>query len=167
MVDRKETLASGAEFSECRTYRYLLWRQWDWHEDFKQVLFIGLNPSTADEHKDDPTLRRCMGFAKDWGYSGLLLMNVFAFCTSEPKALKMSSAPIGPDNDRILNERKAQASLIIAAWGMHCSEEREHQVCKLIGKTIYCLGQTKAGRPRHPLYLRQDTKPELFWTLGE
>lgn len=67
--------SKGAEFSECRKYRYVLWRRWDWKGYGNQVMFIGLNPSTADETEDDPTIRRCIRFAKDWGYSGLLMMN--------------------------------------------------------------------------------------------
>lgn len=154
---------SGAEFSECRTYRYVLWRRWAWEGFAQQVMFIGLNPSTADETKDDPTIRRCIRFAKDWGYSGLLMLNAFAFRATDPKVMKAAADPIGPGNDEALSYRRTQASLIIAAWGAHCPREREIAVCRAIGAPVYCLGRTKAGHPAHPLYLRADTQPDLFW----
>ena len=156
----------GAEFSECRTYRYVLWRRWGWQGYAKQVMFIGLNPSTADETEDDQTVRRCVRFAKDWNYSGLLMVNAFAFCATDPGEMKKAGDPIGPENDEVIAYRAAQAGLIVAAWGAHCSTERELEVCHTIGKTIHCLGRTKAGRPRHPLRLRADTTPERFWSPG-
>ncbi len=155
--------ASGAEFSACRKYRYVLWRKWDWQGYANQVMFIGLNPSTADESQDDPTIRRCIGFAKTWGYSGLLMMNAFAFRATDPKNMKAADDPVGPDNDEAFGYRRTQAGLIVAAWGTHCPVEREREVCHAIGSTIHCLGKTQAGRPKHPLYLKADTKPEIFW----
>lgn len=152
----------GAEFSECRTYRYSLWRRWRWDGNASQVMFIGLNPSTADEIENDPTIRRCIGFAKSWGYSSLLMMNAYAFRATDPKEMKSAIDPIGPGNDEAFLVRRDQCGLIIAAWGVHCSSEREAAICRLIGRDVHCLGKTKDGRPKHPLYLRADTKPELF-----
>lgn len=154
---------SGAEFSDCRKYRYILWRRWAWEGYGNQVMFIGLNPSTADEREDDPTIRRCVRFAKDWGFGGLLMMNAFAFRATDPKGMKAAADPVGPSNDEAFGYWCTQVGLIVAAWGSHCSNEREWQVCRAIGGPIHCLGRTKAGRPKHPLYLRADTKPELFW----
>ena len=161
MSDQETLGASGAEFSECRTWRYALWRRWD--RQLSQVMFIGLNPSTADETADDPTIRRCIRFAKDWGYGGLLMMNAFAFRATDPRDMKAAKNPIGPGNDEALKFRQTQVGLIVAAWGAHCSPQRERAVCEIIGRPIHCLGKTKDGRPKHPLYLRADSKPELFW----
>lgn len=164
LFDVHDPDASGAEFSECRTWRYVLWRRWDWKGYANQVMFIGLNPSTADEREDDPTIRRCIRFAKDWGYGGLLMMNAFAFRATDPKDMKAAIDPIGPGNNEALAYRRTQVGLIVAAWGSHCTPEREKEVCEVIGRPIHCLGRTKDGRPKHPLYLRADTKPELFWS---
>jgi len=157
-------MESGAEFSECRTYRYVLWRRWDWQGCANQVMFIGLNPSTANETEDDPTIRRCIRFARDWGYGGLLMMNAYAFRATNPKVMKAAADPVGPGNDEAFGYRRSQVGMIVAAWGAHCPAERERAVCQAVGRTIHCLGKTKSGRPRHPLYLRADTKPEVFWT---
>jgi hypothetical protein len=89
---------SGAEFSECQQYRYTLWRTWDSQAD--RVMFIGLNPSTADETEDDPTIRRCIRFAKDWGYGGILMMNAYAYRSTAPRGLKQVTDPIGPRNGK-------------------------------------------------------------------
>ena len=165
-MSEQETLgASGAEFSECRAWRYVLWRRWDRQLD--QAMFIGLNPSTADEREDDPTIRRCIRFAKDWGYGGLLMMNAFAFRATDPKNMKAAKDPIGPRNDEALKFRQSQVGLIVAAWGAHCSPQREREVCEIIGRPIHCLGKTKDGRPKHPLYLRANSKLELFWKCAE
>ena len=158
-----ESHAKGAEFSQCRKYRYVLWRRWDWQGYANQVMFIGLNPSTADETEDDPTIRRCIRFAKDWGYGGLLMMNAYAFRATKPKDMQAALDPVGPGNDEAFGYRRTQVGLVVAAWGSHCSETRERQICHAISKTIHCLGRTKAGRPKHPLYLRADTQPEVFW----
>lgn len=173
----KGTFESGAEFSPCEIWRYVLWRRWNWQGYANQVMFIGLNPSTADETLDDPTIKRCIRFAKDWGYGGLIMMNAYAFRATKPKNMfagrrfddspVATDDPVGPDNDEAFGYRRTQVGLIIAAWGAHCTEERERRVCQVIGKPIHCLGRTKAGRPRHPLYLRADTKPELFWSPNQ
>lgn len=131
--------------------------------DTGNVVFIGLNPSTADENEDDPTIRRCIGFAKDWGYGGLIMLNAYAFRATDPGVMKKSTNPVGSENDKSLREHCQKVNLIVAAWGAHCSPDREISVCRTVGKPINCLGRTKSGRPKHPLYLKSDTKLELFW----
>jgi len=130
-------------------------------------MFIGLNPSTADETKDDPTIRRCIRFAKDWGYGGVLMMNAYAFRATNPKDMKAVEDPVGPDNDEAFGYRRTQVGLIVAAWGNHCESSRATKVCHLIGKPIHCLGRTKSGQPKHPLYLKADTELELYWEASD
>lgn len=154
----------GADFSPCRTWRYALWRRWDWQDYANQVMFIGLNPSTADESEDDPTIRRCIGFAKRWGYGGLIMMNAYAFRATDPKVMKAATDPIGPGNDEAFCYRRTHVGLIVAAWGSHCSQERADQVCQAISRPIKCLGKNKNGSPKHPLYLRGDTELIDFWS---
>jgi hypothetical protein len=159
-----DRLISGAQFSECRTWRYGLWRIWDWQGHANCVAFIGLNPSTADETLDDPTIRRCIGFAKRWGFGGCYMLNAYAFRATDPRVMKQAADPVGPGNDEALAYYRSRVGLIIAAWGVHCEPERERRVCEVIGQPIYCLGKTKDGRPKHPLYLRADTEREIFWS---
>ena len=166
MLFDKQSLQKGATFSPCRTYRYALWRIWD--HDSERVMFIGLNPSTADETEDDPTIRRCIGFAKSWGYGGIYMLNAYAFRATKPKDMQTATVcPIGPCNDSALAEYAHKSELHIAAWGSHCTPIRELDACVAIDKPVYCLGKTKHGRPKHPLYLKADTERELFWTPTE
>jgi len=157
-------METGAKFSDCKTYRYALWRYWNKRSQTDFAMFIGLNPSTADEVEDDPTIRRCIRFAKDWDYGGLVMLNAYAFRATDPKVMKAALAPIGPENDAALRKYGQQAGIIVAAWGAHCKELREQQICESIDRKIHCLGVTKHGRPKHPLYLRADTQPEVFWS---
>ena len=154
---------NGALFSECRTWRYALWRRWDFGSRCSMVAFVGLNPSTADESIDDPTIRRCQGFAKALGFDGMYMLNAYAFRATDPKDMKRAADPVGPENDQWLRYYGSVSNAIIAAWGVHCDDRRKVSVCETIGRSIMCLGKTKGGRPKHPLYLRADTKPEPFW----
>lgn len=163
LFDVHDDWSSGALFSECRTWRYALWRRWDFGSRCNMVAFVGLNPSTADESIDDPTIRRCKNFAKEWGFGGMYMLNAYAFRATDPKDMKAASGTVGPDNDEWLRFYGTEATEIIAAWGVHCDPKRERVVCETIGKLVMCLGRTKDGRPKHPLYLRADTKPEPFW----
>jgi len=151
---------SSAEFSPCRRWRYTLWRWWDTGKDFTMV--IGLNPSTADEMNDDPTVRRCIRFAHDWGYGGLCMTNIFAIRATNPKVMLAHPEPVGPENDSYLQDVSQKAGIIIAAWGVHGKHlGRGDAVAQMI-PNLRCLGITKEGRPRHPLYLRADSKPIPF-----
>jgi hypothetical protein len=148
-------------FSPCRRYRYTLWREWDMFNP-SYAMFIGLNPSTADEVKDDPTIRRCIGFAKEWGYGALCMTNIFAFRATDPRDMKAEPDPVGPNNDQWLAECAKNASIVIAAWGAHGKHQaRDEKVLKLIGN-VNCLGITREGHPRHPLYLLKTVKPQQY-----
>lgn len=152
-----------AVLSSCRRYRYALWRSWD--EGAARsgyVLFIGLNPSTADERIDDPTIRRCVGFAKSWGFGKLCMANLFAWRATSPAQMKVAHDPIGPDNERLLDRMAADAALVIAAWGADgCFMQRGTEVASRLSR-LHCLRQTKDGSPAHPLYLPKHLQPVPF-----
>ena len=153
-------LYSDAHFSKDRIYRYALWRTWD--ESKPKVLFVGLNPSTADEVQDDPTIRRCIRYSKDWGYGGYIMGNIFAYRSTNPKKLLDIDAPIGSKNDYWLKKLNKEASLTIGAWGNHGKIlDRGSQINQMF-KTFHCLKITKEGFPSHPLYLSSKLKPILF-----
>jgi hypothetical protein len=159
-------LDTGALFSPDRLYRYLLWRSWD--RDKPICAFVGLNPSTADEVDNDPTIRRCIGFAKSWGYGSLWMLNAYAWRSTDPRALRTQGADaIGPNNDLYLRQAALNCGLVVAAWGVHCDDVRERTVARVFeaeGKPLHVLGLSKAGKPRHPLRLRADLEPRR-WAL--
>lgn len=125
-------------------------------------MFVGLNPSTADAEQDDPTIRRCIGFAKDWGYGALLMGNLFAFRATNPIDMAAADDPVGPDNNLWLTELAECADLIVVAWGAHTmASTRVQSVIETLGD-VKCLGVTKHGHPRHPLYLPKTATPITF-----
>lgn len=151
----------NAEFSSCRKYRYALWRWWNKSKPF--VLFIGLNPSTADEENDDPTIRRCIGFAQTWHFGGLCMTNLFAVRATDPKIMIAHPDPIGLDNDKWIIKLSEQSDKIVAAWGTKGNYmQRDNRVCNLINKEIYCLEITKNNFPKHPLYIKKNATLKLF-----
>lgn len=143
-------------------FRYTLWREFEpelWTPRAGQfVMFIGLNPSTATETADDPTIRRCMGFARRWGYGALLMTNLFAYRATEPEAMKRHPAPAGPENDRWLATWAQHAGLVVAAWGKHGSHlDRASEVVKLLASfPMRALQRNRDKSPKHPLYVRAD-----------
>ncbi len=146
----------SAHFSACGRYRYALWRTWD--VGGLTMLFIGLNPSTADAIEDDPTIRRCIRFADDRGYGRLAMANLFAYRASKPAVLMRALSPIGRANNRWLLRLATASDVCVAGWGnggKHLG--RDGDVIALLGD-LMCLGHTMAGAPRHPLYVRADTK---------
>lgn len=148
-------MQSGARFSTCKTYRYALWRQWS---DLPLVLFVMLNPSTADETRDDPTIRRCISLARQWGYGGCLVGNLFALRSPYPADLKRAVDPVGIHNDRWLKRLARRSDAVVGAWGNHGSYMRRGEMVAKRLPGLMCLGLTKAGQPRHPLYVRADTQ---------
>lgn len=157
-------MISSAVIDETGLYRYSLTREWD--PDLPRVAFIMLNGSTADAKKDDPTLRRCIGFARKWKYGSLEVVNLFGYRTTFPQELMQAKDPVGPENDRYIKETVSRAVMVIVAWGVHgVFRKRDADVLKLLKECHIvprCLGKTKTGHPKHPLYLRGDVVPELF-----
>lgn len=161
----------GAVFDRSGNYRYLLWRNLKGAEvvslDLRKntLLLVMLNPNRADETRDDPTIRRCIGFAESWGFSRLEVVNLFAICAEKPNMIPRFKNPIGSHNDKIILERAAYAERIIAAWGNHGSVlGRDADVLAKLKEfgPLECFGTTKFGMPRHPLYVRADIKPSVF-----
>lgn len=154
---------ASAQISPCGRYRYSLTRIWD--AEKPKVLFIMLNPSTADGEQDDPTIRRCIGFAKSWGYGGLYVGNLLAYRATNPKDLKGVDDPFGPANETHLKEMARKAELLVCAWGNPAITKNMMHQTKLIkglGLVPHYLELTKDGTPKHPLYLKSELKPRAF-----
>lgn len=157
-----------AVISDCGAYRYSLTRRW--HFPGSLLPFIMLNPSTADAEQDDPTIRRCMGFARREGKAGIVVVNLYAFRSTSPEALWKVEDPIGPDNWRTLvnlgNEAAEEGVPIVCAWGAHARANQVDAIVVALGGCcevrLVCLGKTAAGAPRHPLYVRADQPLEPF-----
>ncbi len=152
-----------AVYSGCERYRFGLRRVWDAGKP--QVLFIMLNPSTATELKNDPTIHRCETRARDMGYGGVMIANLFAFRATKPEDLKKAKDPVGPANDQILLQWHDLAGTTIAAWGVHGAHlGRAADLAAKLGAMTH-LGLTKGGHPRHPLYVSYKTQP-ADWPVG-
>lgn len=150
-----------AVFSPCRRYRYALWRWWGGSD--RHAMFIGLNPSTADEIHDDPTVRRCIAYARAWGFGGMWMTNLFGWRATDPADLKRVDEPNGADNDWTLRRLARHADLVVAAWGLHgAHRDRGLEVLRLLPR-LHCLRLTQQGFPAHPLYLPARLQP-LPWT---
>ena len=138
-------------FSPCREYRYTLYREWSPGD--RIVQFIGLNPSTADEINNDPTVTRCINYAKRWGYDAMYMTNIFAYRATDPRVMKAHPEPVGSENDHYLSLVAREVDIVIAAWGTHGAYlNRGDQVKQLI-RDLHCLKITNGGHPSHPLYL--------------
>ena len=151
-------------FSVDRKCRYTLWREWSIYPGY--INFLCLNPSIADEVLDDPTIRRCIRFAKDWGHSALCITNIFAYRATDPLVMKAQSDPVGEENMGHLLKIAGSASMVVAAWGTHGVFKNQNEnvvhTFQKYGIPLHCLGTTKDGHPKHPLYLRADTRPVEF-----
>jgi hypothetical protein len=127
------------------------------------VCFLMLNPSTADGRRDDPTIRRCLGFARAWGFSVLEVRNLFTWRATEPRDLLTATDPTGGERGDQELRRAAEADLVVAAWGAWVPFERDREALAMLsGRRLVCLGRTKNGGPRHPLYVRGATRSEAF-----
>jgi len=146
----------NATFSDCQKYRYALSRTWNGKK--KTILFIGLNPSTANEKIDDPTIRRCINYAQNWGYGSLLMVNLFAYRATMPSELKNVKNPIGNDNDLHIIELSKKADIAVAAWGNEGNLLNRDKEVKKILPNLMCLKINKSGQPSHPLYQKKDLK---------
>jgi len=153
-------METGATFSKDKKYRYALWRIWDKSKPY--AMFICLNPSTADEVKNDPTVTRCINYAKNWDYGSLYMTNLFAFRATNYREMKTAKEPIGEKNDYWLQKIANNAGIIIAAWGNHGFFMDRNKVIKKLIPKLYCLKQNKTGQPVHPLYQKKDLKPKTL-----
>ena len=163
VIDRRNlTNTAGAWFSSCERYRYLLWRRWG---AGPACNFVMLNPSTADEVENDPTVERCERRAREWRYAGLYVTNIFAWRSTDPAYLKAALDPVGPENDTVLIDTAKASKLVICAWGSHGKLVGRSKIVRAIlsGIPLQALRiSPKTGEPWHPLYLPYSLKPIPF-----
>ena len=146
-------MTTGAIFDPSGQYRYLLWREWDY--DAPRMTFVMLNPSTADATRDDPTIRRCISFARKWAYGSLDVVNLFAYRATDPAVLARAEDPIGPENEWYLRRSIKSADKVVLAWGNHGALRRQYAAFQQAFPELkpFCLGLTQTGQPKHPLYV--------------
>lgn len=155
---------SGAIVSDCSKYRYCLWRKWN--PNLPMMVWVMLNPSTADANLDDPTIRRCTGFAKGYDCGGIQVYNIFAFRSSDPDLLKNENDPFGPKNHLYLNNIRddGRKKIIVCGWGSKGWSIKPLQYAYFKAKEILegldlkCFGVTQHGHPKHPLYLPANSR---------
>lgn len=161
---QKGDAESEAVYSPCERYRYLLTRVWD--PAGAKALFVMLNPSTATEVQNDPTVERCERRARALGFGAFRVTNIFAFRATDPKVMRAVGDPVGPGNDAAIRESVPWADRVICAWGAHGAHlDRGHAVQALLrgtGVPLHHLGLTKDGHPKHPLYIGYDVQPMLW-----
>ena len=156
------SLERSAGFSRCGAYRYWLKRRW---RDAPALVFIGLNPSSADAQVDDATLRRIIGFSNDWGFGAVTVVNLFAWRARHPADLKRAPDPVGKRNSFWLRKMTQGSEPVVVAWGNHGAYQGRDKATLALLTTPLCLGLTKSGHPRHPLYAPKDTKLLEFIAL--
>jgi len=194
-------MIKGAYFSKCRTYRYALWRLWHDQENMIEingvkfprngyVMWIGLNPSTADESVDDPTIRRCISFTKSWGYDGMFMVNLFTYRATDPNEMLAQfsvradgqnivgeymnrSSPVGGcKNAQVVYHLQKKCALVVAAWGANQNlivKDRASSMCSWfvdekcpIDRDLHCVAMTMDFSPGHPLYVSAAAQPTLY-----
>jgi len=159
LFEPRPPVEAGARMSACGHYRYALWRLWDF--GLPSIVWVMLNPSTADATRDDPTIRRCVGFARRWGLGGVYVVNLFAWRATDPAEIRRRRASghdvVGPENDAAIAEYSTERP-VVAAWGAHGGlGDRDRQVIRLLHPaSLFALSTTNEGYPRHPLYLPGD-----------
>ncbi|OCX66723.1 hypothetical protein BFP70_00755 [Thioclava sp. SK-1] len=164
----KGDAASIAVYSDCESYRYLLTRVWD--GDLPRALFIMLNPSTATEVQNDPTVERCERRARALGFGGFRVTNIFAYRATDPKVMRAQADPVGPENDQAILDSldwvNGTQDRVICAWGAHGAHGARGATVEALlrasGHRLYHLGLTKAGAPKHPLYIGYETQPQIW-----
>ena len=158
---------NDCHFSPDRRHRYSLVHRWNPLFGDRLIMWIGLNPSTADEQRLDPTLTRIRSFSEREGFDGFLMTNIFGFRATDPKMMMSAADPVGPENDAALLAAAGRCDRIVAAWGA-CGkfQARADDAARLLaGRELWCLGTTQAGFPRHPLYVAGD-QPLVRWNPG-
>lgn len=157
---------SEAVYSDCERYRYRLTRTW---APGPRVLFVMLNPSTATEVQNDPTVERCERRARVLGFGGFAVGNIFAYRATDPRVMRAAAEPVGPGNDAAILELAGAADWIVCAWGSHGAHLARGPAVEVLlrrlGRPLYHLGLTRAGAPKHPLYIGYATQPGL-WSVG-
>ncbi|MBB5517172.1 hypothetical protein FHS89_003219 [Rubricella aquisinus] len=169
MIERHhqdERAVSSAVFSDCEQYRYTLTRRW---AEGPGVMFLMLNPSTADEFRNDPTVERCERRARALGYGAFRVCNIFAYRATDPKVMRAAADPIGPGNDAAIMAGCDWAKAVVAAWGTHGAHlDRGPAVADMLhraGIEPLTLGLSKHGHPKHPLYIGYAVQPTR-WEIG-
>lgn len=168
--ERPSTVETSATISADGEYRYLLGRSWNM--DAPRATFVMLNPSTADADMDDATIRKCIGFARLWLCGSIQVANLYAYRATDPDDCMGTDDPVGPENDwhlyKLMTDADRDGGPLIVAWGANARQDRVREVVDLFAmippvlQSLRCLGTTKAGHPRHPLYVRYD-QPLLPW----
>lgn len=165
---QKPDMSSEAVYSDCNAYRYKLTRRWG---AGKLLNFIMLNPSVADELNNDPTVERCERRARQLGFHAFSVTNIFAWRDTDPFAMRRATEPNGPDNDAVLMQSALEADQVIVAWGTHGAHRaRGPEVAALLrarGISLFHLGLSKAGHPRHPLYVPYARLPEIWGAFND
>lgn len=165
-----EYISSGAAFDTGRAYRYELWREWDAHKP--TIVWCGLNPSTADESKPDPTVTREINFSRAWGFGRYVKVNAYAWRDTKPKdmfaAEQRGADIVGPENDDTIRRLLQSSAMFVACWGGNIQPNRSWRLrglFKSAARTVYAMKLTQHGHPGHPLYLPNDTQPFKWITF--
>ncbi|MEX0282874.1 MAG: DUF1643 domain-containing protein [Arenibacterium sp.] len=165
MITRRHTKGDApsiAIYSDCERYRYSLTRVWD--ETGKRVTFVMLNPSTATEIQNDPTVERCERRARALGYGAFCVTNIFAWRDTDPRAMRAAEDPVGPENDKAILDAADWADEVIVAWGTHGAHmargSKVETLLRTTGHALFHLGLSKEGHPKHPLYIAYAQQPE-------
>ncbi|QBF33754.1 DUF1643 domain-containing protein [Thalassococcus sp. S3] len=167
MITRNHTKGdafSTAVYSDCERYRYALTRVWD--ADGRRANFVMLNPSTATEVQNDPTVERCERRARALGFGAFQVTNIFAWRDTDPRKMRAAEDPVGPENDAAILAAAEWADQVVAAWGTHGAHlSRGADVERLLraaGHPLWMLGLSKDGHPKHPLYIAYAQQPERW-----